>query len=287
MSILTALNAYLHLDTRQRTFMREKEIDTSMTLEEWIPFLGGVARADRASDVLRKMLGWLTILTIVPGFVLAIVTESATPLLLWIASSVSVFCWLRLRKIDMPPSLDRFLLPWLVLLKEDVAPKSEVSLRLDLRGAELTQKAIMAADMPNGVPRSPRACNDNYFRDDWASGTASLADGAILQWDISDFVRKRVKTRRNARGKTKRKTKYKIQRSFDVNLSVRDRDYAVSNIVPDTACRASVKRGEKRTAVRIRTRSVGRERFTPPRLTDLVDTISRAYSSLSVAPKER
>jgi len=287
MSILIAFNTYRSLDARQRRLMKDKEIDTSMTLEEWISFLGAIARFDRAGDPLRKLMGWLVIVTVPVGFVFAIALESATPLLLWFASMGFGVAWWHLRKLDVPASLDRFLLPWLVLLKEDVAPKSAVALKLDLRGAESAQKRLAARDMPNGFPESPHSCKDAYFRDDWLSGTASLADGAVLQWDISDLVRQRTKTRRNARGKTKQKTKYKIQRSFDVHLNVRAKDYQVGNTTPDTACRASVKRGEKRSSVRVRTRSVSEEPSAPPRLTELVATISRAYSHLSIAPKER
>ena len=287
MSLLTALNTYRRLDARQRALMREKEIDASMALEEWIPFLGGIACFDRAGDGLRKTLGWLAILTTIIALAIAFASESVKPLLLGIGSLLFAAGWSRLREIDIPPALDRFLLPWLVLLKEDVAPKSEVSLRLDLRGAEQEQKSLSARDMPNGLPKKPSSCKDEYFRDDWFSGTASLADGVVLKWDISDLVRQRVMTRRNARGKTKVKKKYKIQRSFDVQLSVRAKDYQVGQPKPDTACRESVKQGEKRSAIRVRTRSVGSELQAPPKLTEFVETIARAYSHLSIAPKER
>ncbi|MEC5386189.1 hypothetical protein VVD49_10660 [Uliginosibacterium sp. H3] len=287
MSLLTAWNSWRRLDARQRALIKEKEIDASMSLEEWIPFLGGIARFDRAGDGLRKALGWLTLISVPLGLIPAIVTDSPAPLLVWLLSLGLGISWWRLRKIDIPSSLDRFLLPWLTLLKEDIQPKSEVVLRLDLRGAEMDNKSLMASDMPRGLPKSPRNCQDTYFRDDWLSGTASLADGAVLRWQISDLVRQRIKTRSNSRGKTKRKTKYKIQRSFDVQLSVRARDYQVAQLRPDTACRESVKHGEKRAAIRVRTRSIGHELTTPPRLDELVGTVSRAYRHLSIAPKER
>ena len=285
MSIQTAWKAYKSLDSEQKKFLSDQKFEASLGLEAWIAFLTKLTEFDRDADSLRKRLMWLGILTPIFWIVLAIVFRSGTVFWTGVALALVVwFVWWKLRSIDIPPSLDAFILPWLTLLREDVEPESEVFLRLDLAGNMAKGKRL---DAISGK-RNESGWKLQFFQDPWISGKALLADGNRLQWDIVDLLRQGKRSKTNARGKTKWKTKYKLTRSFDVHLTVRGKEYQLdSTSAPAGEFRTGIKTGLKGSVVRVRNQSVAHTATDTPELVELVQTVSQAYSNISLPPSEK
>jgi len=281
MNIGNAWSAWKGLDRQQKEFLREKQEEATLRLDEWIPHLAKIVKFDREADSIRKFLGWTGGLCLPAGIAIAIFAESAIPLVICIFGlGLLVSLW-RLSKIDVPNGLNSFLLPFLVLLREETKPDAAVTLKLDLRGFDADDKLLSK----NG----PSSLVTSLYKDSWFSGSTLLADGASLEWDITDLVRQRRRRKTNARGKTKTKTKTKARRTFDIHLNVRGKDYAIKANPPelDDEIRQKIKQGEKRSEIRIRTQSVSTDPTVAPDVDELVEAIASAYRNLTAPAEER
>ncbi len=279
MSVSKAWKAYRGLDSQQKAFLKQKRILSDRNLEDWIGFLSGIVEFDRQGDKLRLALIWLGAGLFPAGIALAIATGSGQTLLAaWALGAVILIFWMRLRGINIPDKVDGFILPWLVLLREDIARDASLTLKMDLRG---NMAAGNKVDELSGK-RDDAGWRVQVFRDEWFHGQTTLADGAKLQWDISDLLRQRKRSKTNARGKTKWKTKYKLQRTYDIHLAVRGKDYEIKSTTPASSdFRTDVKTGDRKSVVRVRTGSVETKPDTTPDLVDLVKAVSQAYGQVA------
>lgn len=281
MGLMTAWSRYQKLDERQKDFMRRKVLRASLTLEEWIRFLHPVSVVDRDADEVRKILLGVGIVFLPLGLLGAIILSSGWPLLGMAVGIGLIVLSSRMGGLDVPPNLAEFLLPWLALLREDVVPGSAVHLAIDLRGSICPPKKQVA----RSGDRNPGGWNTDVFLDSWFSGEASFVDHAVVKWSVSDLVRRRIRTRRNARGKTKTKTKHKVLRTWDVQVRVRGKDYrTATNEVEGTGeVRTDIHTDGRKSVVRARTRRIVPHPDHPPRLVEMVDAVAAAYRHLSPA----
>ena len=276
MNPLEILWSYQALSDGQKMFLRLKRIDASMSLAEWIAFLGGLARFDRRADALCSYLLWGGVISVLISIFCAVFFESGWPLLLILGSIYVFVARSRLKGLDLPSLIGRFLLPYLVVLREEVTKDSKLWLKLDLRGFGLREKLTAES--------GPARNHVRVYRDQWLTGSASLADGAALHWTIIDQVRSRSRERRNARGKTKTKTKSKVRRSINACLQVKHRDYVLNQgEAPGPAVKQKIKAGEKRDEIRTQLDFYPVSAETPPELSQMIDAIASAYRNLSVA----
>jgi len=281
MGLLSAWSRYQKLDDRQRDFMRTKILNASLTLDEWIRFLHPVGLVDREADVIRKFAFGGGILCMPMGIFAAVGFGSGWPLLALPMGIAMIVFANRMGRIDVPPVLAESVLPWLALLREDVAPGSEVRLALDLRGSECPPKRQVARSGDvNGA-----GWTTDVFLDPWFSGEATFADNAVVKWDVSDLVRRRTRSRRNPRGKVKTKTKHKVLRTFDVQVRVRGKDFHATPASDGAseAVRTDIVTGDKRTSVRARSRVLLARVDQPPRLVEMVDAVAAVYRHLTPA----
>lgn len=113
--------------------------------------------------------------------------------------------------------------PLLAVLREDMKVDERVTLAIDLRGAERAANQCGRRNLP------PRGAYPDVvemsFADKWLRGEATLADGTRLTWEITDFVRCEVRSRRNARGKTKSKTRHRRATHLRIDLGWRKDRY--------------------------------------------------------------
>ncbi|MGZ8781651.1 MAG: hypothetical protein ACXW31_17170, partial [Thermoanaerobaculia bacterium] len=109
------------------------------------------------------------------------------------------------------------------------------------------------------------------------SAEAVLVDGTKVSWSVTDRIRERKKTKRNARGKYKSKTKYTKKIDLDVQLALRTKTYALAG--------AEVSGDGKRSKVEVQ-RSLRTESLDPidPRV--LIDAIAEVYRAARPAKKE-
>jgi hypothetical protein len=180
--------------------------------------------------------------------------------------------WIWLRGIDVSDNLRRFVVPVLALFREDIDPKTPVHLRLDLtKPTASPKKTTEGAPYKQGVYHK---VIDTMYVDPWMSAEAVLVDGTRLRWSVTDSIRERKKTKRNARGKYKTKTKYRKVTDVEVQLAMRTKTYAVSD--------AEVSSDGKRSKLEVQ-RSVRSDSLDPVDPRTLIDAITGVYRSLKPA----
>ncbi|MEA2490449.1 MAG: hypothetical protein QOH21_2241, partial [Acidobacteriota bacterium] len=141
-------------------------------------------------------------------------------------------------------------------------------LKLDLRSPTCKEKKT-----GESAPYSKGAYYkiiDTMYTDPWMTASAFLVDGTKLSWQIEDTIRERSKTKRNARGKYKSKTKYTKKSEIEVELALRKKVYDLGNVRA-----ADLTADEKKNTVRLETkvRSATLEAVAPSALIDLVVSV--------------
>jgi len=272
MKLLQAWNLHRSLSPQQRNFLREKKINLRIRRSEWFEFLGPVARLDRASNKLRPFLAWTVFIAVscsIMAYMIAPPSLALLPSLVAIAALAARF---KLSKIDLPDHLHEFVLPVFALLQEETTPRTEIALKLDLRGHATKDKVVSAT--------GPKNDQTKVYRDPWMECELELHDGTQLRWEILDLVRTRHRIKTNPRGKTKHKHKSKIRRVIDVRLRAKSKDYALDAATDPSndKIRLDVKEGEKRNLVRVRILPNLFVPGTTPYPGELVDAIAAAYA---------
>lgn len=266
-SLIHSWKAYRKLTPRQKDFIGSRKIAEQRPLNDWLRFFRVLGSLDRYGDKARSISGGWAVL----GFVLiffsfianAIAEFKSEPVLMITAGTAGLGAllmivfganFLNLRRVDVPNTLRKFLLPVFMLLKEDVHRKTPPRVELDLTGAEEKEKLIKQWEA-KGTAGWTRAgiLSEKYFvyRDAWASGNMRLVDGSVLKWQIVDVIRRRDRRKRNARGKTKTKTKYKIKRLIRAELRPLKSQYAVNAGGDEVEL---IKEDERRAVLRSRRR---------------------------------
>lgn len=151
------------------------------------------------------------------------------------------------RKKKLPPAVEGFVAPLMLLLREDVEPEDEVALRFDLRPPQMTARREPPAEPPfTSIKEEDQASH-------WFAGGAKLADGARLQWQVSDYITRIERTKRNPRGKVKTKHRAKRRSQLDITLALPHDAYEVEGRDPQTDLKkVKVKEGDKRDSIRVR-----------------------------------
>ena len=145
---------------------------------------------------------------------------------------------------DVPNVFRETVVPFVRLVGEDMAPGSPLEMALDLRGKILADKQVGGPKMG----RSPKQ-GHSEFRDTWFSGRATLADGTVVGWQVTDDLTVRKFWKRNARGKSKLKTKYKMRSTIECVLRPKKARYELSG---NDIAGVKVKSGEQRETMRLR-----------------------------------
>lgn len=274
------------LTAEQRRLLEARRVDQSYTPGQWLSILRPLARSDRARGWRRFAFGCVCVLAFMFAFLFGIGFAFSMgwrdPLVvLLLIGIVSLILYRREAPPDLPNDVRRFVLPLISILREEMSPADRLSLRMDLRGRLHKDKQVgkPTASAPNSVGRH---YVETHYLDPWLVGKARLADGANLEWRVTDHVRER--------GRYK-KIKYRIKTLIEVRLGLPREDYAPhAGGTADTASdRVAMKSGATRTVVRVRrvlltrTRGWGARRLGPTALSvdDFVDLVAAAYARVA------
>jgi hypothetical protein len=214
-------SAFKALSSEQRAVIEQQGCSGAHSADEWLELLSPVAEFDKKADEVSAGAG---------GF----------------------FARRFARRHDLPFGLRMFTLPLLPILREDQDPQTPLELRLDLTGPEQNSKVIRTSD-----PYKKGAYHkivDTFYDDPWIEGHAKFVDGTDLRFTVIDHVRSQSKTKRNPRGKIKRKTKNKKKTELAVTVTFPARNYAAAKSQGSQSAdirKESVKAGEDRTVVRL------------------------------------
>ncbi|MGZ5458311.1 MAG: hypothetical protein ACXW4P_26680 [Thermoanaerobaculia bacterium] len=280
---MDAWKTYRSLNPEQKQILSQKQLNVNRPVDELLALLKPLAACDKIANKSQTRFGCTFGIMIVLAFVAVIVFSNlgwgpltgGTFLLLVAVAVASGWFWRWLRRIDVSNNLRQFVVPVLALFREDIDPKSRVHLRLDLASPTApSKKTDQSAPFKQGQYHK---VIDTMYLDPWMSAEAVLVDGTKLSWSVTDRIRERKKTKRNARGKYKSKTKYTKKIDLDVQLALRTKTYALAG--------AEVSGDGKRSKVEVQ-RSLRTESLDPidPRV--LIDAIAEVYRAARPAKKE-
>lgn len=280
---MDAWKTYRSLSAEQKQILSRKHLEINRPVDEILVLLKPLAACDAMANKVQTRFGCGFGLAVVATFALWIALSNVGWSALTLAAIAAVVIitagtgWLYfwLRSIDVSNNLRSFAVPVLSLFREDIDPKQPIHFRIDLSKSTSAQKKT-----GESAPYKQGAYHkviDTTYVDPWMSADAMLIDGTKLSWSVSDRIRERKKTKRNARGKYKTKTKYTKKTDVEVSLSLRTSRYAVAD--------AEVSADGKRSKVQVQ-RSVRSDSLEPADPRALIDAITDVYRNARPMKKE-
>ncbi len=176
------------------------------------------------------------------------------------------------RKRKLPEPVEELVAPLLALLREDVEGQP-VNLRIDLRRPDATKQDLPA--QPPLVKLQERASTAQ-----WLAGGVQLADGANLQFTITEHERELTRHKRSPGGRIKVKKTLKRRSQIDVWLALPSDTYALSDAAQDASIKVKVKVKEdsKRDKVHVKRVVKARDDRSPLALEELTTALGEAYA---------
>ncbi|HYN43795.1 MAG TPA: hypothetical protein VE129_18600 [Thermoanaerobaculia bacterium] len=281
-----ALKAFRSLSPEQKALLETKQVSGEYEPRGLIELLRPIAEYDRLSDKARTPMGCSTAALFVLSFVLFVVAANVSffllPLsLLALGGAVYLLVTvLRLRKLDLSNNFRQVAMPLFAVLKEDMDAGATMNVRIDL--SPPTAKAKKTGTGKPYKEGDYYKIVDTTFVDPWFGGGTRLADGSLLQWDVTDDVVESARTKRTARGKHKTKTKYRKLSTINVTVALPHKEYAVTNLPADEGEKVKVRESEKRTTFRLAKR-VKLKSNDPIDPVEVFDIISEAYKRVRPA----
>jgi hypothetical protein len=286
MSIRKALAIRKQFTVEQQQFINEKKIHGQQTASQWIDFLEEIAEFDSYVDTAKNstqnwawgfgIAGFLSIFSVafLGGVAVLPVGFCFFACLLYVAIN------LQLNKVDIPNRMRLFVFPLLRVLKEETKPDALISIKADFKAG--MSKPYFVREAKKEIHRGKVT---SYFYDyPILELKTKLADGNGLQINVSDFARKNAVQKRNIRGKTKSKTKYKIKTDLQVMLTAKNENYLLKNAIQPA--KTKVKQGllysfkENKHQFNLRKITVSTAEESIPALEEVLGLIAKGYINL-------
>lgn len=271
------------LSPSQRAALVQKQLSGSFSIEALLSDLRALASFDLNTEAERRAaLRWM-ILSIVACVVSFIVQQAAElgellPLTCGFVVSAIYFGVRRRRlgQLDVSDNVREVALPFLVILKQDVARDTLVKLELDL--APPTDARKQVSQSPTYSRGRYNKIVDTHYRDAWFAGSAQLADGATVRWSVLDELcvskRRRTNTRK---GKTKLRHWKRCQISISVALPNKLYRVDARQVPPRPGLKLALVAGEKRTTLKLSMKLKDKFSYDPIGPRALIDAVSMAY----------
>jgi hypothetical protein len=275
---MSATGLLKSLSDEQKAILADKKVKLNRPADELLNLLKPIAAFDVAAAPARKQAGCSLAVLIVLSVIVAIYGLNQEGNLrtvclalagaFIVAAIVNGRTWVRLKGADVSDNLSKIVIPFLAILREDVAATEPVELDLDLTAADAKEKLTQTIEpKTKGYPKLVTS----VFMNPWFEGNAVFADGTQLKWKVIDRLRVTKKTKKNPRGKIKTKTKMKVRSDVRVTMAFPTKRYAPKhNAVP----------GEKRHEVKLAKRTKGAA-DTPQGFPMLIDLIADGYRKVT------
>lgn len=275
---MNVITAWRSLSPEQKSILRNKRLKLNRPIDELLALLKPLAGCDAMADKSRTRLGCsfgvAIALTIAAAFALGAV---AALVMLAITIALGYF-YFWTKRIDVSNNFRQFAIPVLTVFREDIDAGHPVHLELDLASpTAASKKQLEKKPYKQGAYHK---VIETHYLDPWMSAEARLVDGTKLSWRVTDSIRERKKTKRNARGKYKTKTKYRKKTDLEVRLGLRKKTYDVTAVAD-----ADVTSGAKRNVV-VREQEIRSASLDPTDPRALIDLIADVYRNARVAKKE-
>ncbi len=243
--------AYRALDSKQKVFLKEKRIEKTLTIKEWQRFLKGLARYDKINDECRagaiRTLSLATTLAVLLTILAAVfivirpttLEQVGFILLMAFFASVTIGGLLlvlfnaiysrKYKRYDLINHLRKFILPILLVLKEDAHAKTPVQLMLDFNKGNTKDKLLDQKDIKDEPPYI--RLKEKTYRHQWAEAAIQLNDATNIQWKGYDDLKEVLDTRRRSSGRVKTKRKFKVKHWVDMRIVFQKEMYQLKNKV--------------------------------------------------------
>lgn len=280
-----ALKALRSLTPEQKALLEAKQLAGEYEPARLIELLRPIAAYDRVSDKARTSMGCSTAALFVLAFASLVAAANLgwyllpLPLAAFGGAVYLLVTVLKLKKLDLSNNFRQVALPLFAVLKEDMEPGATLNVRLDL-----TSPTAKAKKTGTGKPYERGVYHkvvDTTYRDSWFGGGTRLADGSLLQWDVTDDVVESQRTKRTVR-KVKTKTKHEKRSTITVTVALPHKEYAVASLPADEGEKVKVHEGEKRTTFRLSKR-VKTKSLEPIDARELFDIFSEAFKRVRPA----
>lgn len=236
MGILKTMKMYKALTPEQKEIVDTKTIKGKKTAKQWLNLLQDVANLDTEADILRtkiKTRRWIFLAVAV--FMFFMIILAPVGLIFLIFSIYYMIMYPKLKRIDLSNGFRSFVVPLLVVFREESAPKQKIALDMNLEDP-LQEKYLKEYRPPSGRGY-PKIKEYNYEVNWLNSLETELKDGAKIELKADDAVRERKITKRNPRGKIKNKRKVKIKHGLRAIISLPKANYTLMNAKDSQALR--------------------------------------------------
>jgi len=284
--MLKTFKALKALTSDQRRILDTKFIDGEYEAQALVAELRAVAEFDRMSDGVRKglvirivvcaLVAFATIFMVANGITWALVLMgAAVALAIYFGVMLS-----KLKALDLSNNFRVVAMPLLAILSEDMASDARLHVRLDLTAPDVAAKKISTSEpYKHGVYYK---VIDTTYKDAWFDGSAKLADGSLLRWSVVEHLLESKRSKRNARGKYKTKTRQYKRSVIEVDVALPKDTYALGPMQAPPDHKLSIKPGEKRRVVKL-DRKIKQRTHDPIDARELIDLIAMAYGAAKPA----
>jgi hypothetical protein len=280
--------------------IKQRQYSAAHTPDEWLTALQQVVQHDLEWEGIRKiaqrtMVGtFLLFLLPILGVAILGLPESlvlVSFVFFGIIFLAALIVFLIAKSHDIPDMLRTFVVPTFSVLREDMEPGEPIHMTIDLRGSMHNAKKTdeQRFSLPSYSGKRRRAV-ESYYTDPWLNCHACLSDGTTLQWQITQYVRKRVITStgrsRSGKTKTKSKTKYKSRSRLDMQVGLRQKYYTPQDDQPllvDDHEITLKKSNDKRNTFRVRRAIVSSDVEDTIGVPQFLEAIKYAYQRVSLA----
>lgn len=208
---------YKSLDKDQLQFVLDKKIEDTLTLEDWLKKLHGIAEMDTLGDESRKQSGNLSIVFGILTIATIILTISKPILFFFPIGFIILFIYFvvtffLLSKIDIGNNMRLFIVPMLEHFLRKGTVTEAFSLRMDF-SHPITKDRLSENDDEEDIKTG------NIYRHHWMDGNMVFNDGVKITWEIEDVISKRDNSDKKSRKKRDTTGKYQIQHVLNMHFS--------------------------------------------------------------------
>lgn len=278
--MITTLKALKSLTKEQRAILDKQRVDGEFTPRALLDTLRALAEFDHLSDTARMRIGgWIVLCVIgtIVGFIVGINGVGLALLVPLVAIPTAIYLGITLRKLsklDLSNNFRMVAMPFFGILNQDMKPGDKLSLKLDLSSATAKTKAKGAS-----APYQRGAYHkviDTRYSDPWFEGTARLADGTVLSWNVSDDITVSSRTKRTSRGKLKMKSASRKLTTVSVGVGLPADTYAIGTGPIPEGEKFKLVEGEKRNTINL-AKKIKTKSAEPMPARELIDLVGEAY----------
>jgi hypothetical protein len=267
---MNVIQAWRSLNAEQKGILRDKRLELNRPIDELLALLKPLAACDAMVDKSRTRLGCTFGVAIVLTMVAAFALGAIAALVMLAVTFALGYLYFWMKRLDVSNNFREFVIPVLTVFREDIEAAHPVHLTLDLSSP--TTAAKKQSERPAYAEGAYQTIIETIYVDRWMSAEALLVDGTKLSWRVTDSIRERKKTKRNARGKYKTKTKHLKKTDLEVSFRLRKKTYDLT-APADAEVTSDAKRNVVRMEEQIRTPSL--DPIDPRALIDLVANVYR------------